>query len=395
MSDITTKILSKRHTTKKEGVFYKEIQQTTIDSRGKIKTKIIDKIYIVRYRDNGKERLITLGKYSAGIREAYCKTKRNEFINIAQNGELPPQIENRRKKDIITLDSLADVYFDSKKIVSEDGEQKLSKSGKKQEGRYNLHIKPRLGNQDIQSLTRKDFKALQIRLSTQEKAPKTINGILALARAIINYSIKEEDLSINNPASNIKPIKEESETGVRDRFLSVEEVKKLIKKVSSDKDLYHFVKMALTTGGRLEGILNIRKYDIDTKHNTIRIKDFKNGSIYTGYFTDDAYKDKVEKRVSKLKDEDKLIDTSSRTIQRKLKPILDEMFNEGKDTRDAQNRVVIHTLRHTFASHLAINGVPIFTIKELMNHGTIDMTMRYAKLSPDTGLNAVKGLYDG
>jgi len=31
-------------------------------------------------------------------------------------------------------------------------------------------------------------------------------------------------------------------------------------------------------------------------------------------------------------------------------------------TNDRKNRVVIHALRHTFASHLAINGTPIFTI---------------------------------
>lgn len=39
---------------------------------------------------------------------------------------------------------------------------------------------------------------------------------------------------------------------------------------------------------------------------------------------------------------------------------------------------------HTFASYLAINGTPIFTIKELMNHKDIEQTMRYAKLSPDS-----------
>jgi site-specific recombinase XerD len=54
---------------------------------------------------------------------------------------------------------------------------------------------------------------------------------------------------------------------------------------------------------------------------------------------------------------------------------------------------VIHTLRHTFASHLAINGTPIFTIKELMNHSDIEQTMRYAKLAPDSGKKNVLNLY--
>ena len=63
------------------------------------------------------------------------------------------------------------------------------------------------------------------------------------------------------------------------------------------------------------------------------------------------------------------------------------------DLRDSKNRVVIHTLRHTFASQLAINGTPIFTIQKLMNHSDINMTLRYAKLSPDSGRDFVNNLY--
>ncbi len=85
---------------------------------------------------------------------------------------------------------------------------------------------------------------------------------------------------------------------------------------------------------------------------------------------------------------------SSRVIQRKLKPVLDDHFNCGLEIDDSQNRAVIHTLRHTFASHLAIKGVPIFTIQKLMNHANIEQTIRYAKLAPDSGKNAVKGLYE-
>ena len=67
-------------------------------------------------------------------------------------------------------------------------------------------------------------------------------------------------------------------------------------------------------------------------------------------------------------------------------------LRKSRDLEDRKNKVVIHTLRHTFASHLAINGTPIFTIQKLMNHKDIKMTLRYAKLSPDSGREAILNL---
>ena len=48
-----------------------------------------------------------------------------------------------------------------------------------------------------------------------------------------------------------------------------------------------------------------------------------------------------------------------------------------------------HDLRHTFASWLAMKGVSLYTIKELLGHKFILMTHRYAHLSPDSRQSAV------
>jgi len=181
--------------------------------------------------------------------------------------------------------------------------------------------------------------------------------------------------------------------------LSVEEVKLLLENIADNKNFYNFVQMALSTGARLESVLNIQKKDIDLKYNKITIKDLKNSSTYTGFFSSNMYMQEVGESISKIGVNDYYVGSkstkfASRTLQRQLKPILDRLFNRDLDIKDTKNRVVIHTLRHTFASQLAIAGVPIFTIKTLMNHSSIDMTMRYAKLTPESGSMAVKGLYN-
>ena len=65
-------------------------------------------------------------------------------------------------------------------------------------------------------------------------------------------------------------------------------------------------------------------------------------------------------------------------------------FNDG--VTDPRQRVVFHTCRHTFASWLAIQGTPLYTIAKLMGHKSISMSERYSHLSPDHKKDAVNGL---
>jgi integrase len=51
-----------------------------------------------------------------------------------------------------------------------------------------------------------------------------------------------------------------------------------------------------------------------------------------------------------------------------------------------------HDLRHTFASHLTMRGQPLEAVQELFGHATIEMTMRYAHLSPDVKQDAAWAL---
>lgn len=343
-----------------------------------------DKSYYITYKLGGKFHRVHIGKYSEGIREEYCHQKRNEAINNEKFGDGAPVVKHKRK-NVVTVNQLADVYFIDKAAEN--------KENHRQRGKYNLHIKPALGNEDVMTLSRDDILKFRNSLSA-DKAPKTVNGIIQLLTAIINYSIKYKDLNLVNPCSKVQRLKVDDD---RERFLTLEEVHFLKQQVAHERPLHLFVLLSLITGGRLETILNIQKKDIDLKHNTITLKDLKNGSTYKG-FLDKETKEVLTGYMPSLEPNHFIVGGKkqkmpTRTIQRHLLRILDELFNEGLEKRDSKNRVVIHTLRHTFASQLAIAGTPILTIQKLMNHSDIQQTMRYAKLAPDSGKEHIQKLY--
>lgn len=368
------KTLSKRIPTNYEGVFYKQIINEN--------AKEIDKVFIIRYRENNKDKLKTIGKYSQGIRINYCKQIRNEIITKLRLGEEPPVIAKTKKKKIVTLNDLSEIYFKEKEMDVRDIE-KIKRS-------YINHIKPYLGHYDVEEIKPDDIKELQ-KLKRKVLAERTVNAIIQIIGAIFNISIQKEIFNGNNPVN--KSIKRINVDNKRERYLTLDEIEILLNEVKHEEYLYLFVHLALQTGARLGTILTITKKDIKLESNSVQLKDHKNNSTYLGFFNSELKK-LLSKRIQSFNINDPIIDRGGQVIKNRLTKIFNKHFNHGLEKDDRKNRVVTHTLRHTFASHLAIKGTPIYTIQKLMNHKDITMTLRYAKLAPDSGKEMVLKLYD-
>ncbi len=59
-------------------------------------------------------------------------------------------------------------------------------------------------------------------------------------------------------------------------------------------------------------------------------------------------------------------------------------LQEAKILKDAS----VHTLRHSYVTHLLEDGVDIVTIKELLGHVNIETTMMYLHIAKCNRINA-------
>jgi len=171
------------------------------------------------------------------------------------------------------------------------------------------------------------------------------------------------------------------------RFLSRDEADSLLKEIKTVSQQTHDICLiALQTGMRMGEIFNLKWQDIDLIHGVIHIRNPKNNETRQAYIVPKLkmlFKDR--QKLKYIKTEFLFVDRNGKQIRQ-----LSDTFNRAvkklglnADVTDRQNKIVPHTLRHTFASWLALQGEPLLTIKELMGHKDIETTMRYAHLMPD------------
>ena len=351
--------------TKEVGVYYKILKNK-------------EKIFYITYKDmDGKKIWLKVGSFESGIRVKHCKNDREAILNQIRRGQHQNIITNKRIKDLELKLSEASVAYHNAKVI-----EMTSKNLKASLSKYNMYLMPIFGNTSIKDIKRTSIETMMIGLK-KKLSDGTINGIRTKLSAIINFAIESDELNYNgkNVVESVKKFKVEQ---IRRRYLQLEEVKSLLENVKDNTFIYIFVRLALSTGARLATLLNLKQSEIDLKSRTLTLYDFKNKSTYFSSIKLDLVNDLKNfikgKKLNELIFQRENGSSTTRYVQTYLKPIMDVLYNQGLPSRN-NTRVVVHTLRHTFASHLVINGTSIYKVMKLLNHKSIEMTMRYAHLN--------------
>ena len=254
------------------------------------------KTYYIVYKNpiNKKTSRLKIGNSKDGFNEIYCNNKRSEIISKLRLGEDPNIPILQKKQQQTSLNDIALKYFEYKSLHSN------SKSLSDRQSRYNKHFKEGIGTLSLQAISKNDCLNLQKKLIRLKYAKATINTALQFGSTIFNYAIKENLYTNINPFRGIKLLSVDNN---RLKYLDKEDIKLLKKNTKDDKVLYLFTLIALSTGARLESVLNLQKKDINFKQNSINIYDLKNKTNYMGALIDEV-KTLLQEDIKELKQDD-------------------------------------------------------------------------------------------
>jgi integrase len=238
------------------------------------------------------------------------------------------------------------------------------------------------GNVPLRRFSTLLVEEYQSKILAKGNKPATANRHLATMKHMFTKAV-EWDFVEDEILKRVRRVKLLQENNRRLRFLSREECAALVN--ASSPHLKAIIVTLLNTGCRKEEVLSL-EWDkhIDLQHGFILLDVTKNG----------------ERREIPINDTLRGVLTN---IPRRDSPYVfsnergERYLNIRKGFLAACKRAGIndyhpHDCRHTFASHLVMAGVDITTVKNLLGHKTLAMTLRYSHLSKSHTRNALSVL---
>lgn len=256
---------------------------------------------------------------------------------------------------------------------------------------FRLHLVPFFGHMLLGEISTKDieiYAAEKSRVSKGKRAlsPKSVNNHLTVLRKTLTLAHQYGEIA-SVPALKWRKVPQQKFS-----FLDVEQARRLI--ACADPGLWRaMITVALRTGLRRGELFGLEWRDVDFANRRLTVEraivrdkegPTKNGKIRFVPLTLDA--------VAALQSIRGTVPIVFHLDGKRLARNITK-WPLWRACRKAKVPLCQwHALRHTFASHLAMSGVQIRSIMELLGHSSLTMTLRYAHLTPDSLADAVAKL---
>ncbi|MCT4625697.1 site-specific integrase [Halodesulfovibrio sp.] len=250
---------------------------------------------------------------------------------------------------------------------------------------WEMHLAPYVADKELTAIRSVDVLRLRAKIEAKQLSPQSVHHVLALLRRLLHRAVEWELYTGPLPAFDMPKVQND-----RTRFLTMEEAAILLLELKERSTLWHDISLfALSTGLRSGEIFNLLPEHINIATRSIAVMDTKSDNrvvplntaaleIATSYMKRNTGSYLFTTiHGNKIQYAGKVYRSAVRACK----------LNNG--IGDRRQRVVFHTLRHTFASWLVQGGFPIAVVSRLLGHSDIKMTMRYAHLAPQQGKEAV------
>lgn len=303
--------------------------------------------------------------------------------------------------------------------IAEKGKTAKQNTLRVYESMYNKHIEPSMKTRRIQTIERREIVELQNRLIDKGVSVYSVNYTMMVLKAMLSDAVKDDIIKIN-PAANIRTIKEDREkaSDTKHRALTEQEQKAFMSEAASEY-YYELMAFLLCTGMRIGEATALTWADIDyinkeihitktvsmSRDNKLIIATPKSKSGVRDIPLTDTARDVLKKQKAKmtLLNGSNIIPMNSRifnaengnmvrnsTVNATIERVLDRL----KDKGIIIEHIAAHCFRDTFATRYIEQGGRPQTLKAILGHSTLALTMDlYAHVLPNTKqkeMNSIK-----
>jgi integrase len=250
---------------------------------------------------------------------------------------------------------------------------------------YLDQLKKVCGQKPAADITPFDVETLKRYYMKRNCTVNSINHAIRSVKTAYNWAMDFDLLNVN-PIVRVKKL---PNPRGRTRFLTEEEEVRLI--AATKGNLRDMIVIYLRTGMRLSELTQMKWSEVDMARGVLTVFKSKTSNTVKHY----------KPRVIPMHPDVRKILERRRPTQgyifqsRACKPYdknsLRKIFDRVRKKANLPD-IYIHCLRHTFASRLALRGVPLTVVAELLGHTDIQTTQMYAHLAPSDLQRAIDKL---
>ena len=326
------------------------------------------------------------------------------------NARSPIGARNRKRREekiSLTLDAYFEGWIQRRRAIAEK-----QATPYRYNSWYQNHLRQPLGGKKLEDIQVRDIHELQRDMASQGYHPNTVNYTIQILRLILNDAVREELLE-RNPARSIRPLRYTGVTAAqtKHRALTVEE-QKLFLTAAKRSFYYEFFAFLLLTGMRHGEAATITWDDVDYEQNVLHVTksltfDGEGHVVIGGPKTvagipDIPMNSEIRKvlemqlkkglnslQVDRMPEGHRIFYPQTfpdhvlhnATANNALHRVQEDMEERG----ELSERFSLHALRDTFATRFIEQGGTPQTLKTILGHQKLAMTMDlYSHVLPNT-----------